>query len=264
LIAPVLAPLAPLLAGAFGLLVGSFLNVVGYRVPRGESIVFPASRCPHCGRSLQPWENVPVLSWLALRGRCSSCKAGISVRYPLVELLTGALFVLAVLEYGPTPAGVAACALCAVLVAVLFFDLDHLLIPDALVVPCAIFAFCLALSQGRAVAGLENAAIAGGVFAVIYYATRGRGMGMGDVKLAAALGLAMPPGSGIALVAVSFVVGAMIAIPVLLAGSRGRRDALPFGPFLVVAAYLLVFAPQSAFGPFDAYRHWIETRGGTL
>lgn len=260
----VLQPLAPLFAGAFGLLVGSFLNVIGYRVPRGESIVFPASHCPHCGRSLRPWENVPVVSWLALRGRCSSCKAPISIRYPLVELLTGALFVLAVLEYGPTPAGLAACALCAVLVAVLFFDLDHLLIPDVLVIPCAIFSLCLAASQGRAVAGLESAAIAGGVFGSIYFLTRGRGIGMGDVKLAAALALAMPLAGGVALVATSFVVGATIAIPVLLAGSRGRRDALPFGPFLVVAAYLLLFAPQSAFGPFDAYRHWIETRGGSL
>jgi len=244
--------------------VGSFLNVVVYRVPKGESVVFPPSRCPRCGHHLRAWENVPVLSWIALGGRCSSCKAAISVRYPLLELLTGALFALSVLEYGPTVTGIAACAVGAVLAAVLFFDLDHLLIPDVLVIPCAIFAFAFALSAHRALAGLESAAIAGGAFGLVYLATRGRGMGLGDVKLAAALGLALPVAGGIALVAASFVIGAVVAIPVLLAGSRGRRDALPFGPFLVVAAYLLVYAPQAAFGPFDAYRRWIETRGGTL
>lgn len=256
-----LGPLAPIIAGVFGLLVGSFLNVVVYRVPRGESVVFPPSRCPSCGHDLSAWENVPVVSWIGLRGRCSACRAPISVRYPLVELLTGALFALAVLEYGPTFAGVAVCLLSAALAAILFFDLDHLLIPDAFVVPCAVAAIAFAISQGRLVAGLESAAIAGGAFALVHFATRGRGLGLGDVKLAAALGLAMPVASGVALIAVSFVIGAIVALPVLIAGSRGRRDALPFGPFLVTAAYLLVFAPHAAFGPFDAYRHWMESRG---
>jgi leader peptidase (prepilin peptidase)/N-methyltransferase len=257
-------PIAPILAGVFGLLVGSFINVVVYRIPKGESVVFPPSRCPHCGHGLRPWENVPVLSWIGLRGRCSSCKAPISVRYPLVELLTGALFALSVLEYGPTFAGLAACCIGAVLAAVLFFDLDHLMIPDAFVIPCAIFTFAFALSEHRALAGLESALISGGSFGLVYLATRGRGMGLGDVKLAAALGLGLPVAGGVALVAASFIIGAVVAIPVLLGGSRGRRDALPFGPFLVAAAYLLVYAPQAAFAPFDAYRRWIEARGGTL
>jgi leader peptidase (prepilin peptidase)/N-methyltransferase len=259
----VLQPLAPVLAGVFGLLVGSFINVVVYRVPRGESVVFPPSRCPHCGHVLRAWENVPVLSWLALRGRCAACKAPISIRYPIVEALTGALFVLSVMEYGPTAAGLAGCAIGAVLAAILFFDLDHLIIPDALVIPCAAAALVFSIAQGRVLPALESAAIAGGTFAVIFAATRGRGMGLGDVKLAAALGLALPIAGGIALVVASFVVGAVVAVPVLVAGRRGRRDALPFGPFLVVTAYLLVYAPGAVFGPFDAYRQWIETRGGT-
>ena len=123
-----LLPLAPVIAGVFGLLVGSFLNVVLYRVPKGESVVFPPSRCPACGHPLRPLENIPVLSWIVLGGRCSACRASISIRYPLVELLTGAAFALAVTEFGPTFAGLAAAALGAVLIAVLFFDLDHLLI----------------------------------------------------------------------------------------------------------------------------------------
>lgn len=193
-----------------------------------------------------------------------TCKAPISIRYPIVEALTGALFALSVLEFGATFAGAAACALAAVLVAILFFDLDHLLIPDAFVLPCALFGFAFALAQHRVLAGLESAVIAGGAFAGVYAATRGRGMGLGDVKLAAALGLGLSVASGIALVVCSFVIGAVLAVPVLLAGSRGRRDALPFGPFLVVAAFILVYVPQAAFGPFEAYRHWIETRGGTF
>ncbi|HXW77382.1 MAG TPA: prepilin peptidase [Candidatus Eremiobacteraceae bacterium] len=256
----IVKPAAPVLAGLVGLVVGSFLNVVVHRVPRGESIVFPGSHCPHCGRDLTWWENVPVLSWIGLRGRCFGCKTPISPRYPLVELMTGALFAASAMVYGLTPASLAVDGLCAVLVAVLFFDLDHLLIPDSFSLPCAIFAFAFSLAQHRALAGLESGVIAGGAFALVHLATRGRGMGFGDVKLAAAIGLGLPVASGIALIVVSFAVGAIVALPVVAAGSRGRRDALPFGPFLVTAAYLLVFAPALAFGPFDAYRRWMEAR----
>ena len=254
----------PLAASLFGLLVGSFVNVVIYRVPRGESVVFPPSRCTACGHRIGPLENIPVVSWLALGGRCSSCKAPISVRYPLVELAVGALFALSAIEYGPTLACLAASLLSAVLVAVLFFDLDHLLIPDAFVVPCAILAFAFSATQHRMLDALEGAAIAGGAFLLIYFATRGRGMGLGDVKLAAALGFALQVSTAVALVAVSFIAGAAIALPVLVAGSRGRRDALPFGPFLVIAGLVLVFAPQVALQPFEAYRHWVQMHGAAL
>lgn len=254
----------PLAASLFGLLVGSFVNVVIYRVPRGESVVFPPSRCTICGHRIGPLENIPVVSWLALGGRCRSCRSPISARYPLVELVVGALFGLCAIEYGPTFACLAASLLSAVLVAVLFFDLDHLLIPDAFVVPCAILAFALGAAQHRMLEGLEGAVIAGGAFLFIYLATRGRGMGLGDVKLAAALGLALQVNSAIALVAASFIAGAVIALPVLVAGSRGRRDALPFGPFLVIAGLVLVFAPQLAFAPFEAYRHWVQLHGAAL
>jgi leader peptidase (prepilin peptidase)/N-methyltransferase len=254
----------PLAASLFGLLVGSFVNVVIYRVPRGESVVFPPSRCTACGHRIGPLENIPVVSWLALGGRCSSCKAPISVRYPLVELVVGALFALSAIEYGPTLACLAASLLSAVLVAVLFFDLDHLLIPDAFVVPCAILAFAFSATQHHMLDAFEGAAIAGGGFLLIYLATRGRGMGLGDVKLAAALGFALQVRTSVALVAASFIAGAAIALPVLVAGSRGRRDALPFGPFLVIAGLVLVFAPQVAFAPFEAYRHWVQMHGAAL
>ncbi len=255
-------PFAPAIAAVFGLLVGSFINVVVYRVPRGESIVAPPSRCPQCGHQLSAWENIPVLSWVALGGRCRSCRTPISIRYPLVELTTGALFALAVMEYGPSLPGIAACLMTATLVAILFFDVDHLLIPDSLVLPCAIASAAFGVVQHGVLTSLESAAIAGGGFALVYAATRGRGLGLGDVKLAAALGLALSPGSAVALVAASFVIGAALAVPVLAAGRRGRRDALPFGPFLVIAAYILLFAPAAAFGPFEAYRDWVQNQAG--
>lgn len=252
----------PLVAAAFGLLIGSFLNVVIHRIPRDESVAFPASHCPHCGRTLRWWENVPVVSWLLLRGRCATCRAPISLRYPLVEAATAAVFALSAVEYGASVSTVFACLLGASLVAVLFVDLDHLVIPDPFVVASAVFAFGFAASSGHALGALVGAAIAGGAFLLIYAATRGRGMGLGDVKLAAALGLALPsPASSLALVIASFAVGACVAIPVLLAGSRGRRDALPFGPFLIIAAYVLLFAPRAAFAPFEAYRDWIASHG---
>jgi leader peptidase (prepilin peptidase) / N-methyltransferase len=255
-----LTPAAPYLAAVIGAVVGSFLNVVIYRVAKGESIVFPGSHCPNCGHALSWYENVPVLSWLALRGRCAHCRAPISVRYPTVEALTAALFALAVLEYGTSWTALVVCLLSAVLIAVLFFDLDHLLIPDSFVIPCAIVAFADAISRGRALDGLEGCGVAGGALGLIYLCTRGRGMGLGDVKLAGAVGLALSAASGVALVAASFVVGACAALIVISAGSRGRRDALPFGPFIVVAAWLLLFVPQAAFAPYDAYRHWMEAR----
>jgi len=254
----------PLVAALFGLLVGSFVNVVIYRIPRGEAVVFPPSRCTACGHRIAPLENIPVVSWLALGGRCGSCRTPISIRYPLVELVVGALLGLSAIEYGPTFECLAAALLSALLVAVLFFDLDHLLIPDAFVVPCAILAFAFSVTQHRVLEGLESAIVAGSTFLLIYLATRGRGMGLGDVKLAAALGLALQMSSAIALVAASFIAGAAIALPVLVAGSRGRRDALPFGPFLVIAGLVLVFAPQLAFAPFEAYRHWVQTHGAAL
>lgn len=257
-----LRPFAPILAGVFGLLVGSFVNVVVHRIPIGESVVFPPSRCPFCGHRLAAWENIPVLSWLVLGGRCSACKHTIAVRYPLVELAVSGLFVLAVLERGVSFEGLAMCALGAICIAILFVDLDHLLIPDALVVPCAIAAIALAALQHALLAAAYGAAIAGGVFLLIYFATRGRAMGLGDVKFAAALGLVFGPAGATAVIAASFIIGALVALPVLMGGKRGRRDALPFGPFLVVAALLLLFAPAAVFAPFDAYRHWLETRVG--
>ncbi|MBC5824654.1 MAG: prepilin peptidase [Candidatus Eremiobacteraeota bacterium] len=251
-------PLAFLIfSTALGAVIGSFLNVVIYRLPRGESLAYPASHCPQCGHGLCAWDNIPLLSWLALAGRCRHCSAKISVRYPVVELLTAAVFALSALEFGPTIGALSACVLSAALIAVTFIDLDHLLILDRMTVGLAVAGIVLAAASGRLVGGIQGAALGAALFGGIYLLTRGKGMGLGDVKLAMAAGLFLGLAASIAAFLSAFVIGSLLAVPVLAAGSRGRRDALPFGPFLVLAILLVLFAPASIFGPFESYRNFI-------
>jgi leader peptidase (prepilin peptidase)/N-methyltransferase len=233
---------------------GSFLNVVIHRLPRAESLMFPGSHCPTCGHSLRAADNIPVVAWVLLRGRCRYCAAPIPARYPLVELLSASVFLLAALVFGLTVEGVAAAALGALLIVIAFIDLDHLLVLDATTIVGGAIGLAAALATHRIIPALEGAGTGALIFGAIYLLTRGAGMGLGDVKLAAMLGLFFGFPLVISVVVAAFVIGALIAIPVLLARRRGRRDALPFGPFLVMAAILATFAPGAITGPYDAYR----------
>lgn len=247
----------PAIASLIGLLFGSFLNVIISRLPSGESIASPPSHCPTCGHRLSPWENIPVLSWLALGGRCRSCKADISARYMLVELATAALFALAAAEFGLTVWTLAVFVLSAFAIVTLFVDIDHLLILDVVTVPVALVGFLVALLDGRAIDGLEGAAVGVGLFGLIYLATRGAGLGFGDVKLAGCLGLYLGLAHSIAAFAAAFIVGALLAIPVLLTRKRRAKDVLPLGPFLVLGALIVIFAPGLVFGPYAAYQEML-------
>ena len=249
-------------AALIGLAIGSFLNVVIYRVPRGESIMFPASRCTSCGHHLGLLDNVPILGWLLLGGRCRYCRTSISSRYALVELMTAMLFVLSVLEFGISLQAVSAALLSAYLIVTVFVDIDHLLILDAVTVPVGIIGFIIALASGHAWSALEGAALGGALFGTIYLATRGAGLGLGDVKLAAALGIFLGVQNSIAAFAAAFVIGALLAIPVLATRKRRGRDVLPFGPFLVVGALILTFASDLAFAPYAAYQDFLYRRLG--
>ncbi|MDQ6767201.1 MAG: prepilin peptidase [Candidatus Eremiobacteraeota bacterium] len=253
---------APTIAALLGLAIGSFLNVVIYRVPRAESVVFPASRCTSCGHVLAPFENVPVVSWLVLRGRCRRCRSPISPRYALVELMTAALFCLCVAKFGVSLAALAAALLSAYLIVTVFVDIDHLLILDALTLPVAIAGLMIALASGRAIAALEGAALGALLFGSIYLVTKGAGLGLGDVKLAACLGIFLGFGNSIAAFATAFVIGAIVAIPVLAMRKRRGRDVLPFGPFIVLGALILTFAPGLVFGPYAAYQEFLYRRLG--
>jgi leader peptidase (prepilin peptidase) / N-methyltransferase len=181
-------------AGLFGLVIGSFLNVVIHKVPLRQSIVWPSSRCPSCGEYIKSFDNLPVLSYLMLRGRCRSCKAHISPRYPLVESLTGMLFALAAYEFGLSLSLVWALVLISVLVALAGTDLEHRLLPNAIVVPATVVGLLLSAvidPEGWWVYPLSAVAVAAGLFALAV-AYPG-GMGMGDVKMGVMLGAFLGP-----------------------------------------------------------------------
>jgi leader peptidase (prepilin peptidase)/N-methyltransferase len=241
------------LAGVVGLAVGSFLNVVVYRVPRGESLLRPASHCPNCDRPVRPWENVPVLSWLALRGKCAGCRARISVRYPLVEAGTAALFVAITLRFGLSPELPAYLYLGAVSLVLALIDLDVRRLPNPIVLPSYVVgAALLALpavldadwtSAGRAL--LAMAALFAVFFAIA--ATYRGGMGLGDVKLAGVLGLYLGwlGWSSVVIGAFSgFLFGGLVGVALLVARRASRRTAIPFGPFMLAGALTAVFLAE--------------------
>lgn len=268
---------ATLAAGLFGLLIGSFLNVVIYRIPKmmqresdnyvahesGKelphtdrfNLMVPRSACPHCGHQITALENIPVVSWLALRGKCSACKAPISPRYPAIELVTGLLSALLVWKFGSGWAGLATLLFGWSLLAMTFIDFDTQLLPDDLTYPL-LWAGLLVNLNGTFVP-LRDAVIgaAAGYLALwsIYWlfklATGKEGMGYGDFKLLAALGAwlgwAMLP----TIILLSSVVGAVVGISLIVFAKRGRDKAIPFGPYLAAAGMiaLLFGAPISRY-----------------
>jgi leader peptidase (prepilin peptidase) / N-methyltransferase len=234
-----------LAAGLFGLVVGSFLNVVIHRVPLHQSVVWPASRCPACGEPIRPIDNVPILSYLLLRGRCRSCKARISARYPLVEALTGALFAAAAYEFGLDLRLLWALVLISTLIALAGIDLEHRLLPNAIVGPAALAGLSLSILASPEwwwVYPVSALAVAGGLFALAV-AYPG-GMGMGDVKMGGMLGAFLGPYAALAVFLGAFV-GAITGGLLMATGKIQRRHALPFGVFMALGGILALFVgPQ--------------------
>jgi leader peptidase (prepilin peptidase)/N-methyltransferase len=232
------------LAFAGGLVAGSFIGVVAHRVPRGESIVGPRSRCPHCGTRIAAYDNVPVVSWLALRGRCRHCGSRISPRYPLAELALGALFAGTVLLLWGDGAELAlGLVFVSLLAAVTLTDLERRVIPNAIVLTGAVIG--IAIVAGTDPGSLPERAIAtvaaGGVLLLGALARPG-GMGMGDVKLAALMGLYLGRAVAPALV-VGFAAGAVVGVALMLRhGASARKRALPFGPFLALGGVVGLWA----------------------
>lgn len=229
----------------FGLLIGSFLNVVIARLPAGRSIGHPASACPACGARIRWHDNVPVFSWLWLRGRCRACRCPISWRYPAVELLTAVLFTLAARQLGPTLALGPALLLLAALVAITGIDLDHQIIPDVITLPGVVVgaAANVAIRPGGWPDILLGIVVGGGLFLIIILASGG-GMGGGDMKLGAMMGAFL--GWQLVLLAILLGVfaGGAAAIGLLATGRKGRKDPVPFGPFLALgAAVSLLWGP---------------------
>ena len=239
------------LIGVLGLLVGSFLNVVIYRLPRGESLARPASRCPECETPIKPYDNMPVLSWLLLRGRCRKCGAAISARYPLVEALTAAVFVGAALARGVDDDLALWLPFAAMLIAVAGIDLDHQIIPNKILLPAAVWG--LAGTILFRPDNIDDSLIAGGIaFAALLLAALAypAGMGMGDVKLAGVMGIYLGSGVAPAMLA-AFLAGSVVGIAIILReGQAGRKKGVPFGPFLAFGGLVgLYFGPELV----DAY-----------
>lgn len=236
------------LAGLVGLVIGSFLNVAIHRVPRRESVVWPGSRCPACGEEIKPADNVPILSYLLLRGRCRNCKASISARYPAVEALTGVLFAAAAYEFGTGVALLSALAFICVLVVLAGIDLEHRLLPNAIVAPAAVAGLALSVIQDPArwwIYVASSLVVAGGLLALAL-AYPG-GMGMGDVKMGGMLGAFLGPYAALAIF-LGAVFGTATAGVLIAAGKMDRRYALPFGVFMSVGAVVTLFVGPDIWG----------------
>ena len=229
--------------GLLGAAVGSFLNVVAYRLPRGESLVSPRSRCPSCDTAIGPWDNVPVVSWLLLRGRCRSCGESISSRYPLVEALTAAVFVGVAVVRGVDLDLVLELPFAAALIAVAAIDLERHVIPNRILLPAAIYGVAAAavVSTDALPELLISGAVAFGALLLVALA-HPAGMGMGDVKLAGVMGLYL--GSAVApALLIAFLAGALAGMGVILReGAGARKKGLPFGPFLALGGVIGLLA----------------------
>lgn len=245
--------LVPLML-VLGLVVGSFLNVVTYRVPRGESVVRPGSRCPDCGRRIRHRHNIPVLGWIMLHGRCADCAAPIRARYPLVELITGLMFVavtIRLVQLHLVEALPVYLYLAAVGTALAVIDLDCRRLPNAIVLPSyPVLAILLTVAAlwrhdpwPLARAGIGAAALL--AFFLTLALAYPAGMGLGDAKLAGILGAVLGYLSWSALVVgafAGFVLGALTGTALIVSRRGGRKTAIPFGPFMIAGAFVAIFA----------------------
>ena len=245
-----------LVAALFGLVVGSFLNVLIHRIPLKESAVWPNSHCPACGKKIRPRDNIPLLSYLMLHGRCRDCGARIPVRYPAVEALTGLLFGAAALEFGWDLRLIAAMVFIAALISLAGTDLEHRLLPNVIVGPAALVGFVLSIlaNPGLWWTYPMSALTVAGVLFVLALVYPG-GMGMGDVKMGGMLGAFLGPYAAIA-VFIGALAGAVTGGFLMATGKKQRQNDLPFGVFMALGGILTLF-----FGP-ELWRTYLGAVGG--
>ncbi len=250
---------------AFGLVIGSFLNVCIYRLPLGESIAWPGSRCTSCGRALSWFENLPVLSWVALRGRCRTCGAPISWMYPAVELTTGVLFVITYLTYGWTPLLAVRLVFGCAMIVLFAIDFIHQILPNVITLPGIVIGFVASFFLPPGWSSSLIGLLVGGVFPLLiaegYARVRGKeGMGMGDLKMFAMVGAFL----GWPLVWVTLITSSLLGIAIggtaLLVSRRGLGARIPFGTFIAVAALMCALWETPVLhayeGAIGAYLRW--------
>lgn len=235
----------------FGLVVGSFLNVCIYRIPRKKSIILPGSFCPHCGASIHPLDNIPLLSYLVLAGKCRHCRGPISLRYPLVEFITGLLFALLYMRFGLSRSLLVYAIFIAALLVITFIDLEHRIIPDVISLPGipAGFALSFFLPQVTWISSLLGILLGSGLLLTVAMAyeliTHKEGMGMGDVKLLGMMGAIVGWQGVLFTIFVSSILGTVVGAIAMVAARADTKYAIPYGPFLSAAGLLYLFAgPQ--------------------
>ena len=224
----------------YGLFIGSFLNVCVYRIPSGISIIKPPSSCGSCGHRLSLFKDMlPVINYIANKGRCRYCGAPYSAQYPLVELLNGILYVLLYLKYGLTINTVLYCLTASLLIVISLIDLKHKIIPDGLIITGLVLGIIFIITDGMFLNRLAGAAIGLALFLGIAVITNA--MGGGDIKLMAVLGLMFGVGGILFITLFSFVTGAIISLILLTLKIKGRKDEIPFGPFISLSALMYIF-----------------------
>ena len=265
-------PLWELAAAALGLIVGSFANVCIHRIPLGQSIGSPPSRCPGCGARIRPWDNVPVLSYLWLRGRCRNCGTRISPRYPLVEVANAAGYWGVAVVYGPTPVAAVGMALFTALLVLSLIDLDQQILPDVLTKPGILVGIAASLGIHRWWPAAATQGVVGGVswwdapaaaaagyavFAAIAWAGRKyygqEALGRGDWKLAAMLGAFLGFKGLLATVFIGSLLGAVVGVGLVVLGRTGWKARIPFGTFLGLAGIVVVLAGQPIWAWYQAF-----------
>ena len=231
----------------FGLVVGSYLNVVIFRLPRGISTVLPRSRCPRCRAAIPPWGNIPVLSYLLLRGRCRNCAAVISWRYPLVEAVTAGCFFLSYRHFDAIIDSVVAAVFCCLMIVLAMIDLEHYILPDAITKPGIILGLILQfwVSWTTPLSALLGVILGAGILAALswgWYWWKGvHGMGLGDVKMLAMIGAFLGWKSVISTLLLASVAGSLVGAFLMLRGRMGVGSKLPFGFFLALGAVVTLF-----------------------
>lgn len=242
------------LAFPFGLCWGSFLNVCIHRLPLYQSMVSPRSRCPGCGQSIAAWDNIPLVSWVLLRGACRGCGATISFRYPAVELLTGLFTLLLVWQHGPTVEFAARFLFCSAMVVLIFTDLDHQILPNPVTIPGTVAGFLFSLFPGGvewtdSLVGLVLGWVVIVAVSQAYLRLRGvEGMGMGDAKMMALVGAFLGWPSVLLVLVLGSLLGSLAGVYLLATGRGGLQAKLPFGTFLGIAGLVALFFGEAIIG----------------
>ena len=232
-------------AGITGLIVGSFVNVLVHRLPRGESVVFPSSHCPACGAPIAPWDNIPVISWIFLRGRCRVCRGPIALRYPMIELSNGLLWFFLSRRAQSWLEFAAGAFLCSACVALLAIDAEFQILPDKITLTGIGAGLALSLMAGNLSQALIGVSVgAGGLYllAFLYERLAGReGMGLGDVKMLGMIGAFLGPLGVLLTVLLASLAGSLVGLGLIAVGGGDRKMRLPFGVFLSLGAIATLF-----------------------